>query len=122
MPNEVLQHYADAVRSSGAAPADRFDAWLLTLARRSPGRTALADCYARHARPYGQVRRRLTLMLALLETHGATHAHYDSAAPASMLRTWLMLALAGAGWMLRSLAATAVCLPAHLRLRGADPS
>lgn len=119
-PPNLLQRYGDVVRAWGSRPADRFDTWLLELARAGSTRTGLADCYARRARPYGEVRRRLTLMLALLETHGDTHTDYDGARPAATLRTWLALAAAGAGWMLRSIVATAVCLPAHVRLRNAN--
>ena len=64
----------------------------------SPGLTSIADTYARFARPYGDLRRRLTLMLALLETHGATHAAYDRAQPSSAAGAWLALAGLGTLW------------------------
>ena len=121
-PGEVSERYSVTIQGWHAAPCDRFDAWLVDFARTSPGRTAIADTYARFARPYGDLRRRLTLMLALLETHGATHAAYDRARPSSRASAWLALAGLGTLWALRALLAAAICAPAHLLLGAKAPA
>ena len=79
------------------------------------------------ASPYGVLRRKLVLTLALLESAGATHAQYDSARPEPRARTLLSLALLGARWALVTLAAIVVLAPLHLaagagRLAGWRPS
>jgi hypothetical protein len=56
-------------------------------------------------------------MLALLESHGATHAQYDRAAPASAILVWLSLLWAGGIWALRTLLAFLVFAPVHLASR-----
>lgn len=120
-PSEISERYHRAIQDWRAAPSDRFDAWLVRLAGASPELTAIADTYARFARPYGNLRRRLTLMLALLETHGATHAVYDRARPSSAAGAWLALAGLGTIWALRALLAVAICAPAHLLLAAKAP-
>ena len=103
------------------------DGWLVAFARTGVAATALADAYARLASPYGVLRRKLVLTLALLESAGATHAQYDSARPEPRARTLLSLALLGARWALVTLAAIVVLAPLHLaagagRLAGWRPS
>lgn len=115
-PEEIAQRYEMAIAQWRLAPPDRFDAWLTHFAAAGPALTSLADAYARLARPYGDVRRRLTLMLALLETHGATHAAYDRSRSSSALTAWSALVGVGAWWALRSVLAVLVCAPAHLLL------
>ena len=115
-PSEISDRYRQAIADWRSGPPDRFDAWLVRFAVKGPAFTALADSYARVARPYGDLRRRLTLMLALLETHGATHGVYDRARPSSAAAAWLALAGAGTMWALRSVLAALICAPAHLLL------
>ncbi len=115
-PSEIAERYHRAIQDWRGVPADRFDAWLLRFAASSPVLTSIADTYARFTRPYGDLRRRLTLMLALLETHGATHEVYDRARPSSAAAAWLALAGAGTLWALRTLLAGVICAPAHLLL------
>lgn len=121
-PSEISERYHRAIQDWRAAPSDRFDAWLVRFAGASPGLTSIADTYARLARPYGDLRRRLTLMLALLETHGATHAAYDRARPSSAAGAWLALAGLGTLWALRTLLAVVICAPAHLLLGAKAPA
>ncbi|HEY7565939.1 MAG TPA: hypothetical protein VH762_00090 [Gemmatimonadaceae bacterium] len=122
VPSEISERYHRAIQHWRAAPSERFDAWLVRLAATSQGLTAIADTYARFARPYGDLRCRLTLMLALLETHGATHAAYDRARPSSAAGAWLALAGLGTLWALRALLAVAICAPAHLLLGAKVPA
>ncbi|HJU74420.1 MAG TPA: hypothetical protein VJ717_11800 [Gemmatimonadaceae bacterium] len=121
LPAEVAERYQMAVQDWRSVGFDRFDDWLLHFAAGHRFQTSLADAYSRLARPYGDLRRRLTLMLALLENHGTTHAPYDRAEPSGAARAWLALALSAAGWGLRTLLATAICMPAHVLLSRGRP-
>ena len=112
IPNEIAERYALAIESWRDAPT-RFDRWLGRVAAAHPVLTALADAYARIARPYGDLRRRLTLILALLETHGATHSAYDSAAPAHPVVAWLRLGVSAAAWAIRTIVALILLAPMH---------
>ncbi len=114
VPAEVIDRYQMAVEDWRSSSFDRFDDWLLRFAAAHPAQTSLADAYARMVRPYGDLRRRLTLMLALLENHGATHAAYDRAESSGAPRAWLALAGSGIAWAFRTLLAAVICLPAHL--------
>jgi hypothetical protein len=122
LPPEVIARYEVALSAEPASTDDRFDEWLVTFAARHRTLTGLADAYARYARPYGRLRRRLTLMLALLETHGATHAAYDRAQPSSLAVTWLAIGATALGWAVRTIVATLVCGPAHLIMSRATPA
>src|SRR5215211_957202 len=97
-PQYVVMH-PSVVRESLASP----DGWLVAIARWGTTSTALADAYARLASPYGVLRRKLVLTLALLESASATHAHYDSALPSPPARTLLSLVMLGARWGLVTL-------------------
>lgn len=122
LPPEVLTRYEVALSAEPVGTDDRFDEWLVTFAARHRTLTGLADAYARFARPYGRLRRRLTLMLALLETHGATHAAYDRAQSSSLGGAWLAIGAAGLGWAARTILATLICGPAHLIMGRATPA
>jgi hypothetical protein len=94
--------------------AATLDALLLSVARHSPFGAGLADAYARWLRPYGPLRRKLTLTLALLESAAETHAAYDAARPASAIATWIALAGAGCRWAGRTVLAVVILGPLHL--------
>ena len=110
---EIVARYEVALSDELVSTDDRFDEWLVTFAARHRTLTGLADAYARYARPYGRLRRRLTLMLALLETHGATHAAYDRAQSSILAVPGWRLA-GRLGWAARTIVATLICGPAHL--------
>jgi hypothetical protein len=114
LPAEVADRYQAIVATWEPRG---FDALLGRVAAWGRFTTSLADAYARRVRPYGDLRRRLTLMLALLESHGATHAQYDHAKPASLPLTWLLISLAGASWLLRTAVAFLLLAPIHLFAR-----
>ncbi len=122
VPPEIVARYEIALAAEPTSTNDRFDEWLVTFAARHRVLTGLADAYARFARPYGRLRRRLTLMLALLETHGATHAAYDRAQSSSMAVAWLAIGASALGWAVRTLVATLICGPAHLIMSRATPA
>jgi hypothetical protein len=75
----VLGKYYDAhVATAGrdALPAALFDAWLLSTGKTHPLLTRLADVYARFVRPRTELRRKLILLLAILESCAPTDAEF----------------------------------------------
>ncbi len=108
------EYYAAAHESLPQNDADRFDRWLVVVARAAPLTCGLADAYARMARPYGLLRRKLVLTLAVLESSPGTHAAFDTALESSTATAWLALAALGTGWVLRSAAALLLIGPLHL--------
>jgi hypothetical protein len=108
-PQYVIMHASLDRGLTGPA-----DGWLVAIARWGTFATALADAYARIASPYGVLRRKLVLTLALLESAGASHTSYDSARPASLPWTLISLVLLGVRWGLVTLIAVAVLAPLHL--------
>lgn len=108
------EYYRAAHESLPQNDADRFDRWLVVVARAAPLTCGLADAYARMARPYGLLRRKLVLTLAVLESSPGTHAAFDTALESSTATAWLALAALGTGWVLRSAAALLLIGPLHL--------
>lgn len=115
-PEAGAMAYTRAAASAGT-PGDRLDRWLLAMARGSTMGCSLADAYCRLARPYGVLRRRLVLALAVLESSSVTHAAYDSAIASRAATAWLAMGAAGMGWMLRTLVALLLIGPLHLAAR-----
>lgn len=107
---------AQYVRAHASLPLDAtpLDRVLLAFGRTSRVAASLADAYARLVRPYGLLRRKIVLALAVLESSPATHADFDTAAPSGPTFAWLSLAALGTWWALRTLAAVIVLGPVHL--------
>ncbi len=108
--------------ASIAPPSDTFDRWLVALARQSPVACALADAYARRTRPYGTLRCKLVLTLAVLESSPALHRQYDTARPSGSVIAWSAIVVTGLGWMSRSVIATLLLAPLQLAARFAPDS
>lgn len=108
--------YVRAHASVGAV-SDPLDAWLVAVARRSTLGCALADAYARLARPRGALRRKLVLAMAVLESTRRTHADYDTALSSSLVSAWLALVALGTAWAARTVVALVVFAPLHLAAR-----
>jgi hypothetical protein len=64
----VVQKYCDAHPVPLASPADPFERRLMTVAQWHPVAALVADAYARFFAPYGPLRKKLVLLLAILET------------------------------------------------------
>ena len=103
-----------AAHASLPLGGDTLDRWLLAVARRGHVACALADAYARRVRPYGVLRRKLVLTLAVLESGRATHARFDEPLPASLPLTLAALALSGVAWLARTALAVVFFAPLHL--------
>lgn len=77
---EVLRSYEAAVQGGAAGPHPEpiaFDRLVAALARATPALTRLVDMYSRHFRRTSPVRKRLILMLAILESHAPLYAELD---------------------------------------------
>lgn len=80
----VVERYAAAHREPAAfAPSSRFDRWLLTVARRVPWLTRVADSSSRLLMPESVLRLKLLLLLAILETSPQVHLHTAGPFPAA---------------------------------------
>jgi nucleoside-diphosphate-sugar epimerase len=108
-------HAAGNILHGGVS--DAFDGLLLRLARRNRIGIGMVDLYTALFFKHALVRRKLVLLLAILESSPATFAYFDSTDSENTLTLGAMAVqrgLAGAGLLL--LAAVFI-LPAHLRLR-----
>ncbi len=112
----VAASYARAHASVGRWD-DAFDRWLVVVARASSLTCGLADAYARRARPYGLLRRKLVLALAVLESSPGVHARYDTANPSSALVAWGGIVGAGLVWVARTVLAVILLAPLQLAAR-----
>ena len=92
------------------APGDGFDTWLLEYAHRGGRALALADAYSRRWAPASALRRRLVLLLAVVET-GPDHRLVDEL-PRRSLPVVLLSTCWSAGW------GVLLALEARLRLGG----
>ena len=75
----VIGRYVEAHRVlSGLTTADAFEVGLLRFARTHRGAAAIADAYARVFVPASVLRKKLVLLLAVLETSAATYRLVDA--------------------------------------------
>lgn len=102
------------------APATAFDPRLVALARRHAVLTRLADAYAVLAAPTSLLRRKLILLLALLETTPPHYRAIDAPLAGGAASTVAALAWRGSVAALVALAGVVVCLPLHLVSRGPE--
>jgi hypothetical protein len=104
----VVSRYVAAHRipKLGLEGDGRNDA-LVALARRSPGAARLADAYARIFEPTGVLRRKLVLLLAILETSAPSHLLITQ--PPSQSLPLALLGLGATG--LTGIAATLASVP-----------
>jgi hypothetical protein len=96
----VLARYVAAQRLSTRDGDRAIDLWLLGVAALGPWGTGVADAYAGLARRSSVLRRKLALLVAILENAPAHHRRFDSAS-AGRARALAGLAVAGASFALR---------------------
>ncbi len=110
----VRDKYLEAHRLSGTfVPAAGVDSALVTVARWSPAVTRVADAYARLCAPRGVLRRKLVLLLAILETSPPFFRAIDY----EPSRSWAMASLHLAVTATIGIGAAAVGMIAFLPLR-----
>ena len=114
---EILDTYSAAVASGTAGPfpeARAFDRLLARIARITPVMTRAVDVYARHFCPAAPVRKRLILMLAILESNAVPYATLDRVDGGG--RTVVYLRIGGAALASLFLLVLATVLLSPLRL------
>lgn len=105
---------AHQLRSSEFVPRDRFDGHLLAVARRGGVFLALADAHARRFRRAAVLRKKLCLVLALLECDPESSARLDSVGRGGALGFWFFAVVRGGIAVLSAIVATFWFLPAMI--------
>lgn len=105
--------YARLHAAAAIAPRTDLDQLLVRLASHGWLAVTLADAYGRLAVPHGVLRRKLVLVLAILESSRVSHADFEAVNAAPMLETWLRLGVLGARWAITSVLAVLVIGPLH---------
>lgn len=117
----VVRHYVRGNESLALAPAAGFDAALVAIARRAPWLTRTADAYAGLFARRATLRRKLTLLLALLESVAPSDTAFAARA-GSPAATACRLAATATGALALALLAALVLAPlqlaSRLRVRG----
>lgn len=94
---------------------DTFGRLLLERARKGPGWTWLVDCYSRVFRTECLLRRKLVLLLALLECSPSGSRHFRQSCEASPLRTVAELAMRATNFAAGLILASVLFLPLRAR-------
>jgi hypothetical protein len=119
----VIGKYVEAHRVSPAfVAAERLEQWLVAAARFGPAVTRLADAYARLFAPRGVLRKKLVLLLAILETSAPFHRAIDHEPPRQLLAAMLHLAVTGLAGALAALVGVMVFVPLRIIARLGRPS
>lgn len=116
---QVVAQYRDALgRLPVLQPIDRFDARLLAIASGGTWRVALADGYAALLLPASTLRKRLVLLLAILESRAPFHQQIDAGlgGPVPMLAR---VVVASVGAVLSAVAGAALFVPMRLLMGSA---
>lgn len=115
----ILDTYAAAVESGSAGPLPEpaaFERLLTRIARISPLTTRTVDVYARHFCPAAPVRKRLILMLAILESHARPYAVLDTVDGGGRALVYLRIGGAAIGSLVLLALATVFLSPMRLVL------
>jgi hypothetical protein len=113
----MVAYYRHALPSADAGasrPLHRVDVSLLESARGGPTAARVADAYARFFRPRGPLRRRIVLMLAILENSPEAHAALNSGVEGSFPVVAGRLVLTGVAGIACLLAGVLRFSPVHL--------
>jgi hypothetical protein len=118
-PNDyVKRKYREAHEQRSLARGGHpSDSLLVPLARISPWNTKAIDTYARVFRRSSLVRKKLVLLLAILETCAPTYAYLDSPDPTSRAVFFLRSLQRGLMFSLICLIAAVVLFPLELMVR-----
>ncbi len=108
----VVEHYRAAHAVSRAyVPTDRFEAWLVRLARGGPLWTKLTDSYARVFAPRSALRKKLVLVLAILETCPPFYRAWEPGGAVGRSALLVALVLRGLGFLVALVLGTLICSP-----------
>jgi nucleoside-diphosphate-sugar epimerase len=109
----IVSHYAAASSARPLAPTSTFDRALLAFARMGPLSARLADSYASAFVRNAVLRKRLVLLLALLETRGPFHRDIDRAVPGSLPFLLARLSITTFAALVTLLVGSLILAPAH---------
>jgi len=114
-----MRKYADAVTvHARLAPRDAFERAALALARRGTWLARAADAHARLFAPSSALRKRLIVLLAILETAPAHHRTIDDPGMRFRAAAPLLLAAAGLRGVLALVLGAVLLVPVQLVARG----
>jgi hypothetical protein len=119
-PSEYVKRKYRAAHQTGsllgaAQPAENF---LVRVATIAPWTAKIIDAYTRIFRPFSTVRKKLVLLLAILESCAPTHARLDSADSSSILVLLMRLVNRCLTFVLLVVLGIFLILPAEWILRG----
>ncbi len=117
----VTRKYVEAHHLPAYSNGNRFDHYLLRVATRSARLTRTADSYARFFCSNALLRRKLILLLAILET-SASCSIVDPIEGVGLPTLIWRLVAAGVRSVVSLAAGVIVFLPAHLLLSRGEPS
>ncbi|NDQ57812.1 MAG: hypothetical protein GZ088_12145 [Acidipila sp.] len=118
----VLAKYAEAHRlTTDYSRGSRFDRLLVSFAAWGSFSASLADSYASLFARQGILRRKLVLLLAILESSSPAHGFLDAIEPTPVFLLALQLLGRGILFGIRVLAISLVLLPLQLALGGSPP-
>jgi NADH dehydrogenase len=113
----IVEHYVRAHQASGRLmPGDRFDRLLVRIAARHRLLARCADSYARVFVPASLLRRKLVLLLAILETAPETHRVIDAPPGGGAMLIAGRLIGQGVLWLAGLLAAAVLLAPVQLAI------
>lgn len=121
----VYQKYRVGNRASNLDPTNeqgRFGSLLVGLASAHPSLTKLADTYARIFAPRSVLRKKLVLLLAILESSAPTHHYFDSVDASGKTGFLTGLILRAPLFLLTLALSTVVLLPLQLLFGGLSQS
>ena len=119
-PNEyVKQKYRAAHQTSSLRwdPGDTAEAFLVRVAGIGAWSTKIIDAYTRVFHPFSIVRKKLVVLLAILESCAPTHAYLDSVDSNSIPLLFVRFLQRGVTFALILLVGISFILPAELILR-----
>jgi hypothetical protein len=104
-------HEVETLKMNATTPFDRA---LLQLAAGGPALTRIADAFAGPVAPGSVLRKKLVLLIAILESRGASSERVDRAVPGSPVVWAIGAAFLGAGWLLRFVVGAMLLAPLRL--------
>jgi hypothetical protein len=114
--NYIIAKYADGHRFNGLSDLqtlEKIDRFLLSIARASTFTTGIADAYARLFYNEAALRKKLVLLLAILESCAPTHYFFDIADRAGKMRFYLSLIRNGMLFVLNLFISLVIIAPFH---------
>jgi hypothetical protein len=110
----VIRRYADAHEVlAGLTPGDGHGRWLLTVARAGPAGCRVADAWTRVAAPRSALRRKLVVLLAILEVSPPFAAALDQPS-GGRVTGWARIAGGGVMGVLALVLGLVLFLPVRL--------